>query len=139
MTTMTIDKAPAQERTVRFVEPMPGFDGEETFTLANIDDRGLLYSMRSVTHPDLRFVLTPADCFFDDYEPELAPVVTQSLGSSDDSDVQLMLMLTIASGLLEATANMRAPIVVSSTTGRAMQVVLDDETLPMQRRLIGAG
>ena len=48
-------------------------------------------------------------------------------------------MLTIPSGLLEATANLRAPIVVSSTTGRAMQVVLDDETLPMQRRLIAAG
>jgi flagellar assembly factor FliW len=139
MTTMTVDRAgraPAQERTVHFVEPLPGFDDEDTYTLSGIDDRGLLYSLRSVHDPSLRFVLTPAECFFDDYRPELAPVVTESLGSTGDDDVQLMLMLTIASGLLQATANLRAPIVVAPSSGRAMQVVLDDESLPMQRRLV---
>lgn len=136
MPTLTTDRAVDHERALRFVEPLPGFDSEDDYTLAAIDDRGLLYSLRSVHDPSLRFVLTPPDRFFDDYRPELAPVVAQSLGSGGADDVQVLVMLTISSGLMEATANMRAPIVVSATTGRAMQVVLDDESLPMQRRLV---
>lgn len=137
MTTMTIDHPPATSRALQFVEPLPGFDDEDAYTLSAIDDHGLLWSMRSVHAPDLRFVLTPADCFFDDYRPELAPVITESLGSEGADDLEVLLVLTITTALTEATANLRAPIVVSPSTGRAMQVVLDDETLPMQRRLVG--
>lgn len=136
MATLTTERPIDRERSLRFVEPLPGFDGEGDYTLAAIDDRGLLYSLRSVHDPSLRFVLTPPDRFFDDYRPELAPVVAQALGSGDADDVEVLVMLTISTGLLEATANMRAPIVVSASTGKAMQVVLDDESLPMQRRLV---
>jgi flagellar assembly factor FliW len=136
MTTMVIDKVPSQERTLHFVEPLPGFDGLAEFTLTAIDDRGLLYSLRSVQERGLRFVLTPAESFFPDYRPNLTPVVSDALGAAALTDVELMLILTISSGLVDATANMRAPIVVAPGTGRAMQVVLDDDTLAMNRRLI---
>jgi flagellar assembly factor FliW len=136
MTTMVIDKVPSQERTLHFVEPLPGFDGLAEFTLSAIDDRGLLYSLRSVDDSGLRFVLTPADSFFPDYRPELTSVVSDALGAPALADVELLLMLTISSGLVDATANMRAPIVVAPATGRAMQVVLDDDALSMNRRLI---
>ena len=140
MTTMTTDTpaapgAPA-ERAVHLVEPLPGFDDERAYRLAGIDDGGALLSLRSVNRPDLRFVLTPADCFFDDYRPGLTPVIAGSLGAPDLDDLEVLLMLTISTGLAEATANLRAPIVVSRSTGRAMQVVLDDESLPMRRRLV---
>ncbi|HEY2273644.1 MAG TPA: flagellar assembly protein FliW [Jatrophihabitantaceae bacterium] len=133
---MVIDKVPSQERTLRFVEPLPGFDGLAEFTLTAIDDRGLLLSLRSVQERGLRFVLTPADSFFPDYQPELAPVVSDALGAASLADVELLLILTISSGLVDATANMRAPIVVAPETGQAMQVVLDDEAQSMNRRLI---
>lgn len=136
MTTMVIDKVPAQERTLHFVEPLPGFDGLAEFTLTAIDDRGLLYSMRSVQERGLRFVLTPASCFFADYQPDLSPVVAEALGADDADGVEVLLILTISSGLTDATANLRAPVVVAPSTGHAMQLVLDDDTLSMNRRLI---
>jgi flagellar assembly factor FliW len=123
---------------VQFVEPMPGFDDEESYALSAIDDHGVLLSMRSTRDPALRFVLTSPEVFFDDYRPELGGVVTQALGASDDEDVRILLILTIGEGLVDATANMRAPIVMSTATGRAIQVVLEDETLPMRRPLAGA-
>jgi flagellar assembly factor FliW len=134
MTTVT---PPALTRAIEFVEPLPGFEAENAFTLSAIDSDGLLLSLRSVRTPDLRFVLTPAECFFADYRPEFGPAVTQALGDDADGGVELLLMLTIGTGLRDATANMRAPILVSTGSGRAMQVVLDDETLPMRRPLIG--
>ena len=134
MTTVT---PPARTRAIEFVAPLPGFEAENAFTLSAIDPGGLLLSLRSVRTPGLRFVLTPAGCFFADYRPEFDVDVTQALGDDADNDVELLLMLTIGTGLRDATANLRAPILVSTTSGRAMQVVLDDETLPMRRPLIG--
>jgi flagellar assembly factor FliW len=136
MATMTAPEA--ETRLLDFVEPMPGFDQESSYSLSAIDPNGLLLSMRSVREPQLRFVLTPSATFFDDYRPQLAPVVTDALGADGPDDVELLLVLTIAEGLADATANLRAPIVVAPGTGRAMQVVLDDDTLPMRRPLVHA-
>jgi flagellar assembly factor FliW len=130
--------APADARIVNFVEPMPGFDDEKSYSLSAIDDQGILMALRSTRDPALRFVLLSPEQFFDDYRPELGPVVAEALDAGTDADVQVLLVLTIGEGLQDATANMRAPIVLSTTSGRAMQVVLDDETLPMRRPLAAA-
>ena len=135
---MTTMSAPTSTRSLQFVEPLPGFDGESDYTLAGIDPQGALFSMRSVANPAVRFVLTPADCFFDDYRPDLETVAGEALALADEAEVSVLLVLTIPGDLGDATANMRAPIVVENATGRAVQVVLDDETLSMRRPLIEA-
>ena len=123
------------ERTqnLRFVEPLPGFADEDAYTLSAIDPHAVLYSLRSVRTPGLRFVLTPANTFFADYRPDVAEAVAPVLGASD---VELYLVLTLGTGLRDATANLRAPIAVSVSTGRAVQVVLEDEALPMREPLV---
>jgi flagellar assembly factor FliW len=116
-----------------FVEPLPGFPDECDYTLTSIDPNAMLYSLRSVHAPDLRFVLTPAEAFFGDYHPDVISAVAAVLGSAD---VELLLILTIRSGLADATANLRAPVAVAASTGRAVQVVLEDETLPLREPLL---
>ena len=83
--------------------------------------------------PDLRLVLTRPGIFFGDYLPDLPPQLAAVLG---DEDLDLYVVVTIPSGLADATANLRAPVVVAAATARAVQVVLDDETLPMQQPLL---
>lgn len=115
------------------VEPLPGFALDDAFTLTTIDDEGVLYSMRSVRDPQLRFVLTPAQVFFTDYRPDLISAVAGALGGRD---IEVMLILTIGSGLADSTANLRAPVAVCRSTRRAVQVVLEDEALPMYQPLL---
>jgi flagellar assembly factor FliW len=123
-------------RYLHFAEPLPGFPGEEEYTLSPIDEQGVLYSLRAVHEPGLRFVLTAPEAFFADYHPDIADALAPVLG--DDDDVSLLVMLTLGAGLADATANLRAPIAVSAGSGRAVQVVLDDETLPMREPLVQA-
>jgi flagellar assembly factor FliW len=117
---------------VHFIEPLPGFDGTD-YTLDAIDDLGLLYSLRSVDAPELRFVLAAAPAFFPEYGPTISGTLAGPLGADE---VDLLLVLTIATGLQDATANLRAPVALARTTGRAVQVVLDDDTLSMREPLI---
>jgi flagellar assembly factor FliW len=127
--------APAQtaSRPVRFVEPLPGFDDIDSYTLSAIDEAGVLYAMRSVDDPELRFVLAPPEVFFADYRPQIGDEVGEVLGADE---VELLIMVTVTSGLTDATANLRAPIVFAPTTGCAIQIVLDDESLSMRSPLL---
>jgi len=125
--TMTLERA----TQLHFVEPLPGFGDEDSYTLTAIDPDGVLFSLRSAKHPEVRFVLTPARAFFDDYEPDVS-------GALPGSDVEVLVMLTLGSGLADATANLRAPIAVSASAGQAVQVILEDATLPMRRPLLAA-
>jgi flagellar assembly factor FliW len=119
-------------RQITLVEPMPGFPGLESYDFSAIDDQGVLYSLRSTDEPGLRFILTPANTFFPDYAPRLPATVRADVGD----DVYLLLVVTVQRGLADATANLRAPVALSATSDRAVQVVLEDEALPMREPLL---
>ena len=121
---------------VRLVEPLPGFDEHLDFTLNDIDPDGVLLALRSVADPALRFVLTPAEVFFEGYRPELGVEVTAALGVPDGTALRILLLLTIDGDLSDATANLRAPIVLAVGGSAAVQVVLDDETLSMREPVV---
>jgi flagellar assembly factor FliW len=127
MTTMT-----GTSTKLHFLEPLPGFDDDE-YTLDPIDEQGLLHSLRSVTDPGTRFVLATAPAFFPDYAPEISSTLAGPLGADE---VDVLLVLTIGAGLRDATANLRAPVAVARSTGRAVQVILDDEDLSMREPLL---
>jgi flagellar assembly factor FliW len=135
MTTVT-SPPPLTGRALTFVEPLPGFPDHDQYTLTAIDPDGVLLALRSVRDPGLRFVLTAAGQFFPAYAPELPEAVGTALDAAPSDELRVLLVLTIGDQLSAATANLRAPVVVSERTGRAMQVVLDDPSLPMQQPLL---
>ncbi|MGN6609624.1 MAG: flagellar assembly protein FliW [Jatrophihabitans sp.] len=133
MSAMLAPVAPVkQSRHITMVEPIPGFPGLRDFDLTAIDDEGVLFSLRSADDPALRFILTPAGTFFPDYRPELPSSLETQVGET----VDLLLVLTVERGLADATANLRAPVVLGSGTDRAVQLVLDDDALPMRQPLL---
>jgi flagellar assembly factor FliW len=140
MTTLTDETADvmADEMAteIRLVEPLLGFDEHLVFDLSEIDPAGILLSLRSRLDPALRFVLTRPERFFPGYAPDLAPVVLNTVGAVAIGGVSTYVILTIPTGLGDATANLRAPLVVADDTGRAVQVILDDETLSMNRPFV---
>lgn len=125
---------------VTMIEPMAGFDADVDFTLSAIDEAGMLQSLRSVRDPQLRFVLSPAEVFFASYRDSLTDIiaapVADALGIEPaGAQLQMYVMLTIGTSLADTTANLRAPLVVDRGTGRAVQVILDDDALPLRQPL----
>jgi flagellar assembly factor FliW len=125
------DVATAAHR-VTMVEAMPGFADRYEYDLSAIDDQGLLYSLRSADEDAPRFILANAEAFFPDYRPAMPGPVQRALGE----ELRLLLVVTVESGLRDATANLRAPLALHTSTLRAVQVVLDDDALPMRQPLL---
>lgn len=120
------------------VGPMLGFPDRERFALARLDDDGSVCDLRSLDDPDLRFVVVPPHLFFPDYAPEITDATAELLEATSAEDLVALVVVTLGSGLHEATANLLAPVVLNPGRRLAAQVVLDDANLPLDAPLVPA-
>lgn len=122
---------------IELAQPMPGFPDLARFALVQVDDGGALCSLTSLDRPGVRFLVVPPVTFFPDYAPEVHEDVLTELGSSSLDDILLLCVLTAGDSLATTTANLAAPVLVDTTTQRAVQVLLDDPALSVATPLIG--
>lgn len=140
---MAVSTAPAAARPVAppvrvlfFAEPIPGFPGYHDYVLVPGDSSGLLIWLQSVAPDGPRFLAVPAREFFPDYRPVVPAVVRAELGLGESDQVQVLCLVSVPGGdPAEATANLKAPVIVAPSTHRARQVVQADPGLPLRRRL----
>lgn len=121
---------------IELAQPLPGFPGLERFALVQVDDDGMLCSLTSLDEPGLRFLVVPPAPFFPDYSPEVDEAVLTDLRSSSIEDLVVLCVLTAGESLASTTANLAAPVVLDTSTRRAVQVVLDDPGLSVATPLI---
>jgi flagellar assembly factor FliW len=120
---------------LELVEPLIGFPGLQRFGLARLDETGTVFDLRSLEDPNASFVVVPPGLFFDSYTLSVDEVVVERLGIQHADDVLTLVMVTLGDNVEEATANLRAPLLVNQHTRRAMQTILDDPELPMKAPL----
>lgn len=121
---------------IELAHPMPGFPDDERFALVRLDEEGMLMGFRSLHRDDLQFVVVPPTPFFPDYAPELDDDVVADLGIAASDDALVLLVVHAGATLASTTVNLRAPIVVNTSTRRAAQVILDDADLPLAAPLV---
>jgi flagellar assembly factor FliW len=120
---------------LEFVAPMPGFPLERRFVLVSLDDAGLLYSLRSVDRPELRFLVAPPAPFFPDYAIDVDNATLAELGVLDADELLVLLVINAGEHPGDASANLMAPIVVARRSLRAVQVILSRTGLPVRAPL----
>ncbi len=135
-TTMSVPTDVPEIPVIELVQPMPGFPGLARFALVQVDDDGVLCSLTSLEEPGLRFLVVPPTPFFPDYSPEVEEEVLGELGSTSVEDLIVLCVLTAGTSLASTTANLAAPVVLDTSTHRALQVVLDDPSLSVATPLI---
>lgn len=121
---------------IELIAPMPGFPAFRKFALVELDDDGLLYQLRSVENPELRFLVMPPVPFFPDYAPEVGEDVVEGLAITSVEDVIVLVVVSAGDSLEASTANLLAPIIVNTVNRRACQAILDDADLPIAAPLV---
>ena len=128
--------APAAAQVLALADPLPGFPGLREFALVAADASGLVFWLQSVVPDGPRFLTVPAAPYFPEYAPALPRAACAELGIDDAASAEVFLLITVPDGdVSEATANLRAPLVVNPATNRARQIVLTDGGLPIRQPL----
>ena len=117
-------------------EPLPGFPAYRDYALVAADATGLVFWLQAIDPAGPRFLAVPAAPYFPGYAPALPGPVRAELGLRDRAAAAVYCLVTVPGGdIEEATANLRAPLVVNPATCRARQVVLADGAHPIRRPL----
>lgn len=131
---MTITTA-APGIPVEFSTPMPGLSPYRDFALEGIPGAEGLYALRAVDADVRLFLLDPGSGDYG-YEPAIPASVLADVEASDESAVRVLVVANPAED--GVYINLRAPIVLHRESGRAVQVILEDQAYPI-RALLGAG
>jgi flagellar assembly factor FliW len=125
------------ERVIQFVEPILGFEDSESYILLDHAPDSPFHWLQSVQDPDLAFVVTHPKLFNLPYDITLTDEVGDKLALTNPDDVLILNIVNIpADDPAGMTANLLGPIVINQNSGRAMQVVLNDNTYSTKVRLI---
>jgi len=124
------------------VRPMPGFGDLTRFVLVLLADEGtpddecVLYELRSVEQPAVRFLVGVPTAFFPEYAFDLDEPTCAELGLQDASEALVLVLLTIGDDSASTTANLLAPVVINARTRSAVQVILAGTDWPVRASVV---
>ena len=133
--------------TIHTPEGLPGFDGAREWVLERGDD-AVFALLRNVEQPGIGLLVTEPWDLAPGYEPDLPDEELSRIGDEEAADVQLLVVATISSQMLEPAStddagtiwlNLAAPITVNVRTHEARQVILDRQGWPLRHAVATRG
>ena len=118
-----------------FEKGLPGFPDVRRFVPLPFDRNGVFSYFHSLDHPSLCFVIMNPFVLFRDYEFQLSESVKWELDIAETSEIGVYVIVTLGKDLSSSTANLRAPLVVNLSNGKAKQVILEDSPYAMKELL----
>ncbi len=128
----------AEVPELHFVRPLPGFPDLARFVLVELGDGeepAILYELRSLEQPHVRFLVAVPAAFFPRYGFDLDESDCKDLGLEDADDALVLVLLTSGADAAATTANLVAPVVVNARTRSAAQVILAGTDWPVRAPL----
>lgn len=130
---MTTTSADRMSVAIEFTTAMPGLSPYTAFRLLSIDRVEGLYALRAVD-ADVRLFLLEAASVDSEYAPRIPAGIRTEIGATDADELRLLVIANPSDDGVHV--NLRAPIVVHPPSGRAVQVIFDDQEYPI-RALLG--
>jgi flagellar assembly factor FliW len=122
-------------RLVDFEDGIPGFPDFVRAALVEIDANPDFYWLQSVDDGDLAFLTVVPWSFFADFEIVLSDDDQTAIGLEDAGDAFICCLVSPDRDHGAFTANLRAPIVFNLRAGKAKQIIMADDSLPLQAQI----
>jgi flagellar assembly factor FliW len=125
---------------IELVRPLPGFPDLSRYVLVRLggdeDAEAMMYELRSVEQPAVRFLVAVPTAFFPEYAFDLDESVRAELALTDASEALVLVLLTIGDDTASTTANLLAPVVINARTRSAAQVILSGTDWPVRAAVV---
>lgn len=121
-----------------FASPLLGLGELRRFALVVLDEYGSLFSLRSVADDGLRLLVVPTWVCVTQYPIEMDEGLAADVGITAAEQAAVFLVVTPGDSLATSTVNMLAPIVVNSSTGQAVQLMLTGTDYSVRAPLVPA-
>ena len=119
---------------IRFVRPIVGFDHIGAYAVIRDPETEPVLWLQAVNEPTVLFAAVDAGLVAgEDYGVDLDDRAVADLGLERVQDARPLCILILAPDVAAITADLRAPIVWNTRRGLAVQVILNDPSLPARQ------
>jgi flagellar assembly factor FliW len=116
-------------RVVEFPAGIPGFEGYRRFVLIASADLSPLGCLKALDSPDVSFLVIDPTLLYLGYDLTLSECECARIAASADEPLLWLAIVTISEK--EATANLRAPIVINPRRMMGCQFIRENEQYPV--------
>jgi flagellar assembly factor FliW len=121
-----------EEDILFFPRGLPAFERNHGWILAGEEDNAIKW-LQSVEDGELAVPVITPDAVMPDYNAKIPEDDLDLVGSRDPGDLALLIVVSIPEAApWNMTANLRAPILVSIKSRRAIQVIALNEEYPIR-------
>ena len=117
---------------MEFPQGLIGFSSAKRFVLLDEPSSKRFMWLASVDRPDLSFLVARAEDIVADYNVGAAAERSDSFGLGSAGAAEVFLIVTVPKNPVEATANLRSPVLINTKTKQGLQIVLDEPNYPVQ-------
>ncbi len=126
----------SEDTFLTFPTGLVGFPAVQEFVVLDVADDCQYQWFQAVNEPDLAFVIIDVHILDPDFKVEVSDDGVTELEITQADPLLILAVVTIPAGHPEqATANLRAPLIVNLRTRKGKQVILH-ESIPLQLPLL---
>lgn len=118
------------EKIINFPMGIIGFENLKKFALiydSERDERSKISWLQSMEEPLMVMpVINPMD-IIEEYSPVIEDELMKIIGDPADTDILILVSMSIPSDLTKMTANLKAPFIINTVDGKAMQVIVENQ------------
>lgn len=125
----------ADDKILDFPNGIIGFENFNKFAiLYDIDNNSeaRISWLQSLEEPTLALPVIDPLAIVPDYAPMIEDELLKPLGNPADEDLLFLLVLTVPSDMKKVTANMKAPVIISTETRQGIQIIADNADYPVK-------
>lgn len=122
-------------KVIEFPNGIIGFEGFKKFAIIYDieDDRETKISwLQSLEEPTLALPVVDPLAVTTEYAPMIEDELLKPLGNPADEDLLFLLVMTVPSDMTKVTANMKAPVIISTEERKGVQLIVDNADYPVK-------
>ena len=129
----------SEDTLLTFPSGIVGFPAVQQFVVLDVEEDCQYQWFQSATEPDLAFIIIDVHLLDPEFQVEVSDEGLAELEITETDPVLVMAVVTLPPGRPEqATANLRAPLVVNLRTRKGKQLILH-ESIPLRFSLLPEG
>ena len=118
------------DKIITIEKGMIGFPELKKFALIFNEEKGKeakIMWLQSMEEETLAFPVMRPELVKEDYNPTVNDELFQTLGEMTPEDTYVLVTVTVPKDVKEASANLKAPIVINTATMKGCQIIVEDD------------
>ena len=123
-----------ESKIISFPNGIIGFPDLKRFTLMYDDEKGsdTIKWLQSIDEPNFAMPVMDPLVVCPDYKPEVDKTLVDDIGELTDSDLLVLVTVTVPHDLKQMTVNLMGPFIINVKDMKAVQTIIDNDDYPVK-------